>query len=141
MPTQIENPFEREAKLKAQFAAAWLRLPTAPFDAACEVYGDDISSALYAANFWVKDPEVLRIKSELEQNRNIEEELLSKEETALQVLSIATSAKEEAKDKIKAFKLYCEIMGFIVKVDKSDAEKNGTELLNKLKKLGESLSG
>lgn len=103
--------------LKDAFALAWLKTPSDPFKAAISVFGPiDVGKALRAADEWVKDEYVINRKAQLVAESGQEAFLPTKAELALKVMSVADESRF-ADDKIKALRLYAEIMGHIEKPD------------------------
>jgi hypothetical protein len=103
-----------EAEQKKAFAAEWLRNPDA-FKAALAVVGtQDAGRALFMSNNWVIDPLVLQLKAELLDEHGAKAFLPTKEEFARSILDLAEVARA-TEDKLKALRLFGEVMGFIEK--------------------------
>lgn len=100
--------------LKDLFAAALLRQPDNPFAAACSVFGLDTSRALQASAEWINDPYVLTRQAEMLETMGEEAFLPSKLSLARKVFQLAEATKD-AKDRLKAYELYGNIMGHIHK--------------------------
>lgn len=109
------DPEKDTADYRRAFALAWLREPNEPFKAACEVFGTDTKSALYASTFWIRDPEVIAEKERLiaAQDEGEESFLPSKAEALRDLYEYTKSG--EHKDRIAAFKLYAEVRGWMPK--------------------------
>lgn len=105
---------EQHIELKRTYAANLLRFPDDPFKAAFSSTPDS-SLALQLANKWQDDPIV---KAEMEKLLNGNEArtfLPSKEQQARDIYRMATSEKVDTEDRLKAHRLYAEVMGFIEK--------------------------
>lgn len=101
--------------LKDLFAVALLRTPDDPFKAACAVFGLDTGRALRASAEWVNDMYVLAKQAELLELHGEDFFMPTKLTLARRVFELAESANIDKKDKIKAYELYGNIMGFIAK--------------------------
>lgn len=100
---------------KREFALQWLREPGDSFKAACEVFGSDTKSALYASTFWIRDPEVIAEKERLlAAEDDGESAFLPTKAEMLRDLYELTKRGEE-KDRVSAFKLYAEVRGWMPK--------------------------
>lgn len=112
-----------ESEEKAAFAALLLKTPTEPFKAALALFPDNTSRALWVANHWVNDPEVLAA-----QKRNKEEfgefaGLADKVDLARDIWQRmqGTTTPDGRQiipspdDYAKLAKLYAEVRGFIEK--------------------------
>ena len=98
---------------KELFAIAWLQNPTDPFKAALSVFPGEVGVAISIANTWVNDPVVLAKKAEVVDELGDENFLPNKSDLARAVWDLAASDRAATEDKIKAYKLYGEIRGFI----------------------------
>lgn len=107
-----------ELEQKHAFAEAWLRHPKDPFAAARDVFGADTGRALIVAQTWTLDVEVLAHQQRLIDEHGARSFLPTKEEFARRVLD-ATDALNDSvlafEDKLKGYKLFAEIMGYIEK--------------------------
>lgn len=114
-----------ERELKLAFARAWLKAPKNPFEAARTVFGLNTGAALHAATNWTTDAEVLAECARLKEDEGAKSFLTSKEELARKILEAVEDppletqggwqARIPIEDKLKAFKLYAEVMGYIEK--------------------------
>lgn len=101
-----------ESIMKDVFALALLRAPNNPFAAAKQVTTDP-GHALRISTAWPNDPHVLAKQAELLETFGEEAFLPSKLTLARHVWELAQSG--DAKDRIKAYELYGNIMSFIAK--------------------------
>ena len=100
--------------LKDAFAAELLRTPD-PFKAACAVVGSqDMGRALQISHEWAKDPYVIDKQAELLEQFGAKHFLPSKEDFARKVLELGDTARA-TEDRLKAYRLFGEIMGYIEK--------------------------
>lgn len=101
--------------LKDLFAAALLREPDNAFGAACKVFGTDTISAMQAANEWPRDLYVLTKQAELLEQFGEESFLPNKMTLARKIFETAETTNIDKKDRLKAYELYGELMGFMPK--------------------------
>jgi hypothetical protein len=101
--------------LKDLFAAALLREPDNAFGAACKVFGTDTISAMRAAQYWPSDIYVLTKQAELLDEFGEDSFLPNRATLARKIFELAETPNIDKKDKIKAFELYGNIMGYISK--------------------------
>jgi hypothetical protein len=106
-------------KAKTQFAEALLRYPNEPFKAAYQVFPRHIQAQLYVSQEWIFDPFVIDEKARLLEENGPEHYLPSRYELAHDVYALA-SRTGAAEDKIKAYKLFAEIQGFIHKPNENN---------------------
>lgn len=104
---------DTEDNEKRAFAREWLRLND-PFKAALAVVGANAGRALQISNEWVKDVTVLGYKAELIDEHGERSFLPTKEAFAMRVLDVAETARA-TEDKLKALRLFGEVMGYIEK--------------------------
>lgn len=102
-------------KLKLAFAAELLRNNEDGIKAAFVVFSDDAGKALQLGRAWINDPVVIAEKQRLLNTTDAKTFLPSKEQQARDVYSMATDATKEIDDRLKAHRLYAEIMGHIEK--------------------------
>lgn len=115
-PSEIEE--------KKAFAIAWLK-QSDPFKAAVDVFGPtNAGKCLKVADEWPRDPFVLQCQKDLIEEQGEEAFLPTKAAAARKVLDIADGFAH-ADYKLKALRLYAEIMGYIVKPEAGDGPKNG----------------
>lgn len=100
------------------------------FEAACSVFPEDTSKALWASVHWLADPIVIDAKVNGLQKSIALEPLLDKEALCRKLLSFSDDKvtfngnevySAEAKDRLKALELYAKIQGFI---DQPDINNN-----------------
>lgn len=122
-PVQAPEPaWKVDEDFKKRFGIALAKVEK-PFDAACLLCGEDTSKALWISFHWLSDPIVMASKDAYAKTLALSTPPLDKEQLAAKVLAITeekvlnprTGEKVpsiEAKDRIAAFKLYSEIMGY-----------------------------
>jgi hypothetical protein len=114
-PWAVDYVFTDEDK--RAFAAALLRTPNDPMAAAVAVFGSDNAGTgkrLYAAAWLVQSPEIIALQQSLLSNGGVKKFLNSKEDLARRVWEW-TEKGYSIEDRIKAAKLYAEIMDFLPK--------------------------
>lgn len=111
--------------LKKDFAANLLRHPDDAFKAAFATT-DDTALALQIARNWLHDPVVKAEQDRLLNSTDSKQFLPTKEAQAFDIYRIATCEQVETEDRLKAHRLYAEIMGFIEK----PLPGNQTNILN-----------
>lgn len=108
-------PSESDKPQKLAFAAQWLRMPENPFKAALQITGQlNAGMALKIAAEWINDPIVLAERDRLLAEKGESHFLPDKFETARKALTVFETAPF-TDDRLKALKLYVDIMGFIPK--------------------------
>lgn len=100
--------------LKRDFAANLLRSNDDPFKAAFLTH-PDAGIALQMARDWPRDPFVIAEKTKLLSSPDAKTFLPTKELQAKDIYAMATNSTLETEDRLKAHRLYAEIMGFIEK--------------------------
>lgn len=119
--------WQAEQQEKDKFAAEWLRTGDS-FKAAIAVTGvNDAGRALWLEKQLVLDDYVLRRKQELIQENGEEAYLPSKADIARKVLEAHETARS-TDDRLKALRLYAEIMGHISKPD-TNSNKGGSGIV------------
>lgn len=114
----------KEQGEKDAFALAWLREPD-PFKAAVKVFGpSNVGRAMQASAEWISDEYVLKRKAELFEEKGPRAFMPDEFEAARKAWEISESARFND-DKLKALRLYSEIMGYIPKVDNSGKVGSG----------------
>jgi hypothetical protein len=107
---------------KRAFVRAWLKISD-PFKAAVAVFGPlQASKCLKVADEWPKDSLVLALKEELLEENGEEAFLPSKAELARRVIDTADGFIQ-VENKLKALRLYAEVMGFIAKPENDNGPK------------------
>lgn len=102
-----------ELEKKKLFAAELMRLED-PFKAAFAVFPDS-GVAMQMARPWEKDPFVLAECDRLSQGKEAKSFLPSKEKQARDVYAIACDITKITEDRLKAHRLYAELMSYIEK--------------------------
>jgi hypothetical protein len=113
-----------EQELKQKFAEALLKEPDA-FKAAFASIPDP-GLALQAATLWVNDPIVLAHRHEFLEENGLRSILPTKEEQARDIYAIANNDKVDEEIRLKAHRLFAEVMGHIEK----PTIQGGTNILN-----------
>lgn len=106
------EPHSRELKVK--FAIELLKEPNDPFAAALKAFGD-AQQALIASRTLIHDPEIEQLKQDALAEFGAEAFLPSKEQLARDIYNVATGKWVDDDDRIKGFKLYAEVMGWLNK--------------------------
>lgn len=113
----IENEDE-----KRQLFGIELARTNQPFQAACNVCGNNTNEALWIAKNWLNDPIVLASKDLYLKTVDNDKTLLDKEQLASRLLKIADEKNAtnafyilDGKDRLAALRLYAEIRQFIGK--------------------------
>lgn len=103
-----------ELTLKHAFAAALLRHDGDAFKAAFAACSNS-GIALQIARAWINDPIVKAEQERLLSSNDARSFLPTKEQQARDIYTLATDEAREPEDRLKAHRLYAEIMGHIVK--------------------------
>lgn len=104
-----------ELEEKAAYAALLLRYPKDPFKAALELHPSNTNRALFVANYYPIDPDVLRIKKDLLAKNGKGAYMPDKHDLAEVLWSRIESNRISNEDLAKLGKLYADINGFIEK--------------------------
>lgn len=104
---------------KRKFAIALLKNPNNTFACAKEVFGDDSGAALQVHTVWPRDGTVLDFQQEYVETHGGLSVLPEKDKFARDVYDLAQGEKDPD-IRLRAFKLYGDIMGYI--------EKPGTQV-------------
>ncbi len=105
---------ETENERKTAFAMELLKSPDNPLKAALAIE-PNTGEALRMVHFWTNDGFVIAEKARLLNENGAKSFLPTREEYAKAVYDLACSACEDLKDRLTAFRLYGDIMGFIEK--------------------------
>lgn len=104
-----------------------------PFQAACNICGQDTQQALWIAANWLNDPEVIANKDLYLKGVQSSASLLDKEQLAARLLAMAEERNAsgsfyilDGKDRLSALKLYAEVQGFVGK----DKELGNTNFIH-----------
>lgn len=103
---------DNQQELKRKFAEAMLKLDGDPFKAAFSII-PDVGLAMQAANTWPTDPIVAEAKILLLEEKGLRSFLPTKDEQARDIYNMANCEKLDAEVRLKAHRLYAEIMGNI----------------------------
>ena len=106
---------------KVMFGIALAQSTDDPFKVACGLFGADRGKALEATTAWLRDPVVIEARDSHRATHGPATLTITKEELATKVILFAEEKFEngnyrhESKDRLTAYKLYADIMGFIEK--------------------------
>jgi hypothetical protein len=117
---------ERERELKSKFAEELLKqgnAPDAAYQAAFITMGS-VGLALQVAGSWCTDPFVLEEKLRLLKENGVRSYLPTKEQQAADIYKMALDQKLDEEIRLKAHRLYAEIMGNIEKPAQPSAGLN-----------------
>lgn len=103
-----------EIELKRAFALAWVEFPNDPFKAGLAVFGTDAGTALRVSREWVIDKAVIEMRDSFITELGEDHFLPTKGQAARKALDILEGSLF-SDDKLKALKLFCDIMGYIEK--------------------------
>lgn len=110
---------------KTRFAVELLKNRDDPFKAANAVFSHDARIALQVSREWPDDPFVLEQMAEYEGEVRRSSLLPSKDEYALKVWETASSERAmSVDDRLKAYKLFGEIMNYIQKPEPATTNVN-----------------
>ena len=123
----VKPDFADNEELKKAYGIALGRGLDA-FNAAMEVFEQDLPKSLWASLNWIKDPIVIGSRDAYVQTLKKAQKPLDKEELLAEVLEQARFAPE-FKDKASLLKLYSEIAGYTGKIaiDASTVNNNNTQ--------------
>lgn len=119
-----------ELDMKRTFAKAILRDPGNGLNIALELV-NDMGKAIGIASIWPTDPDVLKFKEELIKELGDAAFLPTKTEIAKKLLAFIDekttngSYMHSSDDRLKAYKLYCEVLGYIDKPAEKKSNGNG----------------
>ena len=118
---QSKPSYADDEALKKQFGVEWAKCEK-PFAAACNVFLEDTSAALWIAANWLTDPIVNASKDAYLATLKAETSLLDKDAFAVMLMELAGEVHPErrtyilsGKERIDALKLYAEVRGFLNK--------------------------
>lgn len=112
---------EDESEKKAAFAIELLKTPADPFRAALAVFATNTNKALRVANEWPADSFVISEVKRLKEEEGELSFLPSKADLARSLWERAHTATTGNDDFTKMARLYAEIMDFVPKVSKVEA--------------------
>ena len=124
----IPTPIIENAEDKKRLFAIELAKVTDPFQAACNVCGQNTQEALWISKNWINDPNVVGYKDGYLNSAKTTKTLLDKDELAAKFLTMSEEKSAsgsfyilEGKDRLKALELYAKIQGYL---DSKDNTKN-----------------
>ena len=115
------HELDTEAAHKTAFADEFLHTPGDPFRAALAVFPDDTNKALRIANDWPSDEFVILEMARLRAEKGELAYLPSKADLAQSLWARAHKSFTADADFAKITRLYAEVMDFVPKVSKIDA--------------------
>lgn len=129
----IPQSYQSDDKLKKLYGIELAKSSNA-FDAACKLFGEETSKALWVSANWVSDPLVIASRDTYLKSLDLSSAPLDREQLAAKVLKLADGEPIErngvkvptieAKDRIAAFKLYSDILGYTGKVEIDNSVNN-----------------
>lgn len=135
--------YQNDEKLKKQYGINLAKLNNS-IEAACKTIGDN-DKAIWISLNWLSDPIVIASKDAYLKTLEESKPPLDREQLAAKVLALAEGEKVEingmlrstidAKDRVSAFKLYSEILGYTGKVEIDNSTINNSITNNELKIL------
>ena len=138
--------YQTDEKLKKLYGIELAKVSN-PLDAAGKIFPDDNSKSLWISFNWIADPVVIASRDIYLKTLELNSPPLDREQLAAKVLALAEEKilspkfgclvpTIEAKDRVAAYKLYSDILGFTGKVEIDNSIKNITnnELTIKLVK-------
>lgn len=140
--------YQTDEALKNKYGIELAKAAT-PFEAACALFGEETNKALWVSANWLNDPIVIASKDIYLKTVELSKPPLDREQLAAKVLELAEGEKIlkngfyvstiETKDRIAAFKLYSDILGYTgkVEIDNSTKTFNHNEMIIKLVKAEE----
>lgn len=120
---------EDESGKKAAFAVELLKTPADPFRAALAVFATNTNKALRVANEWPADSFVIAEVKRLKEEEGELSFLPSKADLARSLWERAHTASTDNDDFTKMARLYAEIMDFVPKVSKIEANVKNTSTI------------
>ena len=120
---------EDESGKKAAFAVELLKTPADPFRAALAVFATNTNKALRVANEWPADSFVIAEVERLKEEKGELSFLPSKADLARSLWERAHTASTDNDDFTKMARLYAEIMDFVPKVSKIEANVKNTSTI------------
>jgi len=144
-PEPVEAPaYQSDENLKRQYGIE-LAKSSNPFEAACKVCNEETSKALWISFNWLADPVVIASRDIYLKTLELSAAPLDREQLAAKVLKMAEGEKVErngvflptieAKDRIAAFKLYSDILGYTGKVEIDNSTNNNLNVKEMVVKL------
>ena len=126
---QQAQPADNEAEQKTAFAVELLKSPADPFRAALAVFASNTNRALWIANHWPQDGFVKEEMRRLKEEEGELSFLPSKADLARSLWERAHSERTSNDDFTKMTRLYAEIMDFVPKVSKVEANVKNSSVV------------
>jgi len=104
-----------ESEQKKKFAIAVLHNPSDPFQCAKEIFGEDPGKCLQVFQLWQEDIEVRQYQADYLREHGADATLPTKETLAREIYDVAHDGKVDVDTRLKFYKLYGDILGFINK--------------------------
>jgi len=104
-----------EAENKKAFAIALLHTPDDSFAAATKVFPNNPAKALTVHGIWVSDLDVKEYQVAYLSSHGEAATLPSKEKVSREIYAIASDRRTPIEDRLKAYKLYGDMRGYIEK--------------------------
>lgn len=129
-----KEDYQSDENLKKSYGIELAKSKT-PFEAGCKIFGEETNKALWASFNWLSDPVVIASRDAYLKNLELSSKPLDREQLAAKVLALAEEKIErngvmiptiDAKERIAAFKLYSDILGYTGKVEIDNSTKNFT---------------
>lgn len=127
--------YQSDENLKKQYGIELAKAQN-PFEAGCELFGEETNKALWVSFNWINDPIVIASRDIYLKTVELSKPALDREQLAARVLALAEGEKVlkngvlvatvEPKDRIAAFKLYSDILGYTGKVEIDNSTNNIT---------------
>jgi len=121
-----------EDEEKKLFAIELLKNPSESFKCAIRVFGADTGKALKVHNMWPIDVTVLQYQAEYIKEHGHDKTLPTKEVFARTVYDIANEKGNDLEVRLKYFKLYGDIRGYIEKPGAINNITNNSQINNKV---------
>lgn len=129
-PVPVKPEWADDAEKKKLFGIELAKSNPSPFIAACKVFPEDTSGALWVSINWINDAEVIASRDLYLKTLALDTTLLDKTQFASTLLKISVEADMDGKDRIAALNLYAKVMGF---VDDSAVKVNNSFTHNEMK--------
>lgn len=132
-PAEEVSAYQSDENLKKQYGIE-LAKGLNPFEAGCKLFGEETNKALWVSFNWLSDPVVIASRDIYLKTVELSQPALDREQLAAKVLVLAEGEKVtlngklvatvDPKDRIAAFKLYSDIMGYTGKVEIDNSTTN-----------------
>lgn len=114
MSEPAPGPFAQEQTSKEAFVREWLKTGD-PFKAAMNVWPNNTGRALRASWEYPIDPQILELRAKILADEGERAFLPTKEELARDVYGLSQQSTRPIEERLKGYRLYAEIMGYIDK--------------------------